>query len=241
MPLADPYWSQCLLSGDYEPGVGRTLALAVAAEPEAVLLDCGANIGYWATAMCDRVATVAVEAVPDTYLRLQANAERNGFVAIHAALWDVPGTTVEIGWSPKQHYAAAVGNAKGSRSVEVETVSLDRLAEHYGSDRPLIVKLDVEGAEPAAVAGARSCADRCLFVYEDHGGDAEHRATRAFLDAGFRIWHIDSTPRPVEAVEQLGEIKRNTVDGYNFAACRGPAWSSLLPSRSAEPEAGTSG
>jgi FkbM family methyltransferase len=236
VPISDPYWSQCLLSGEYEPGVGATLELAIAARPDAVLLDCGANIGYWATALCDRVAAVAIEAVPDTYRRLEENARRNGFVAINAALWDTAGETVEIGWSPRQYYAAGVGNANGKHTVEVGTVTVDRLAERHAAGRPLVVKLDIEGAEATALAGAGESGDRCLFVYEDHGGDREHRATRAFLEAGFRIWHVDSGPRPLEAIEQLDEIKRNRVDGYNFAACCGPAWSSLLPSHPAEPE-----
>ena len=228
VPLSDPYWMQCLLSGDYEPGVGATIELAIAARPEAMLFDCGANIGYWSTAVCDRTAAIGVEAVPTTYASLERNAEQNGFVAIHAAVWDIPETTVPITWTPRLHYAASVANSRGKNTVDVSTVTVDELVDGYASDGPVIVKLDVEGAEARALAGASACADRCLFVYEDHGGDPEHQTTGAFLGAGFQVWHIDGAPRPIGDVGDLDEIKQNTVDGYNFAAYRGPTWSRLL-------------
>jgi len=228
VPAYDPYWSSILVGKDYEPGVGAIIEMALEAEPDAVLFDCGANIGYWSTAVCDRTAAIAVEAVPSTYSRLERNAEQNGFVAIHAAIWDVPGTTVPITWTPRLHYAASVTNTRGKHTVDVSTATLGQLADRYASDRPIVVKLDVEGAEARALGGASACTDRCLFVYEDHGSDREHQATRAFLEAGFQIWHVDASPRPIEDVGDLDEIKRNTIDGYNFMACRGPTWSQLL-------------
>jgi len=97
--LHDSYWARILVGWEHEPDVRWVLDSALAYRPDAVLFDCGANIGYWAARYAARVPVIAVEAVQPTYLRLVGNASRNGFQTIHAAVWDESGRPLTVQWN----------------------------------------------------------------------------------------------------------------------------------------------
>lgn len=228
VPVSDSYWSRILVGWEYEPGVRDVIDAAIIARPDAVFLDCGANFGYWSTWACDRVDTIAIEAVPTTYARLKGNADGGGFTAINAAVWDSSDAHLQVTWAPKRHAAASVTSRQGPYTARIPTVTIDQLSSRFDASRPIIVKLDIEGAEARALAGASAVGQRTLFLYEDHGGDRRHSATRAFLEKGFRVWHIDASAQVVTTIARLEQIKQKRTVGYNFAACRGPMWFGLL-------------
>jgi FkbM family methyltransferase len=231
VPLTDPYWATLLVGWDYEPEVHRIMDAAIAHRPEAVLYDCGANIGYWGACYASKVPVVAVEAALPTYRRLARTAAANGFQAHHAAVWDQGGLPLTISWHADNAPGASVTRQKGRRSSEVVSITLDDL---YYADAPLarrlpIVKLDVEDAELPAIDGASKLRDQALWVYEDHGKDPTHKVTLRFLELGFMVADVRPVPaRQVIEARQLDEVKVNPTKGYNFVAWRndGP-WADL--------------
>jgi hypothetical protein len=88
----------------------------------------------------------------------------------------------------------------------------------------VIIKLDVEGAEIPALAGAaRLLEGDALLIYEDHGSDAAHGVTRHVLgERLLDVTYVDASGRmsPISAPDQLSSIKKNRYTGYNFVACK---------------------
>jgi FkbM family methyltransferase len=221
VPLKDHYWASILVGWEYEPEVQKTIDAAIAHCPDAVLFDCGANIGYWAVRYAARIPVIAIEAVAPTYERLSAAASRNGFQALHAAIWDKSGQSLTVHWHAPADAGGSVTEAHGSNSGSVMSVTLDELhhADPSIAGRIPIVKLDVEGAELQAIDGARELRHRALWVYEDHAREPTHKVTAQFLDLGFDVFYAGgATPQQITSVRQLDAIKIEVAHGYNFVA-----------------------
>jgi len=222
--LDDPYWCRIVTGLPYEPEVGEAIDAALAAEPAAQILDCGANIGYWSTYYADRTGILAIEALPHIYDRLKTAGDANGFKTLHAALWHTTGDELTMSWSPGLEPAASAVQNAGLESATVVTVAIDDIAP----DGPLIIKLDVEGAESDVVRGAERVRNRALWIFEDHGKDTTHASSSMFLDVGFRIGYFSGRLITVEW-DELDSLKTNPAKGYNFVAWHtdGP-WADLL-------------
>lgn len=169
-PTADPYWAPYLWGRrTYEPDV-QEIFRRLARVPGKLLVDGGANIGYWTVQMSapefgfDRF--IAVEANPALIPLLEENVKANGIdcTVVHAALAATTGRTVYLGGT-ENHAAAAVG----ASGTAVKTTSLDALVPRdLAADRMVVVKLDIEGSEIAAFQGAQSLSQRdSIFIYED--------------------------------------------------------------------------
>jgi FkbM family methyltransferase len=221
--LNDPFWCRIAVGLEYEPEVRSTIDQALDARPEALLLDCGANIGYWPAWYAPRTQVIAVEALPEIYERLAENAARVGFTALHRAVWRDSTSVISFSWTSGKETDASAVHGTGEHHAEVATVAIDDLVSEYARagqpGQPVIVKLDVEGAELAAIEGAVQCRDEILWVYEDHGNEPAHKVTRRFLDLGFRVEHNDGTAQQViHDARMLDRIKTDQSYGYNFVA-----------------------
>lgn len=234
MPYGDRYWSLLLLrSAKYEADV-RGVIEAVATVDYA-FIDCGANFGYWSVLVSgQRLGShpaVAIEAAPDTYQRLRRNAAANGerFATLNRAVSDRSGLTVPLYGTKHEARSVVADGGGGTPVARVETLALDDLLgrPELSAGQPIMLKLDVEGAEVAAMAGAPRLLDRdLLVVYEDHGADRGHAASAHFARTlGMRLFAIDHN-RGIEigALEELSAIKRHRWFGYNFFATRSPLW-----------------
>jgi len=107
--------------------------------------------------------------------------------------------------------------------TRVPTTTIDQVTRRYWPDeRPLLIKLDVEGAESAALAGGTdTLANRdVVLIYEDHGSDPEHTSTRVVReDLGFRVYACTSNgPVEIGELDDVARIKTDTVHGFNFLA-----------------------
>jgi hypothetical protein len=118
---------------------------------------------------------------------------------------------------------------------EVETITLDEVADRFTPNRsyPAFIKLDVEGSEVEGLKGARRLIDEgALVVYEDHGKEATHPASRFVLSLDdVVVWSIGSDRRAarITAIEQVAAIKTDPILGYNFFAHRRSSpWSSVF-------------
>jgi FkbM family methyltransferase len=168
--------------GTNEPDVQR--AIAAHLKPGGVFYDLGANVGFH-TVNGARVAgptghVVAFEPIPDNAAALRRNVERNGFTnvrVIEAAVSSAPGRQAmrlgaEPGWAK---LADAASLAAGDVALEVPLVTIDDLVARGEIEPPTVVKMDVEGAEVAALRGmSRTLSTaRPVLICELHGTAGE--------------------------------------------------------------------
>ena len=98
---------------------------------------------------------------------------------------------------------------------EVGTITIDELRkcipdEYLGL--PVVIKLDVEGAEIAALRGAEQTIKSCdvMIIYECHGSDRECINTAHFLrDGRFFVHNLEDGLKEVSSVEDAIAIKKD--------------------------------
>jgi len=242
-PLADVYWTNALVRrpSEFEPDIKWFLGRAK--DVPYVMLDCGANMGYWSilasSAAYGSHPVVAIEASRGTVELLKNNAKANAgrFQVVHRAAASMSGKTVQL-WGSR-HAGRSLRSDWSSNAdstvEDVETISLDdAVAQYFPGGRPVLIKLDVEGVETEAMQGSRRIiGEGALVVYEDHSKDTTHSATRYVLGLGeMKIWSLDPDEHliSIKRADQLTAIKTNPITGYNFFAYRqGSPWARLFP------------
>lgn len=233
--LSDDYWMPSVLLGhENEPEVLAVLSELLS--PESVFIDAGANIGWWSlfasTRINDASRVIAIEPAESTFLDLQSNAQRNGsaFTCLQAAVWDKAGEVLPLRFSHRAREGAYVASHEawsGSRYEHTElvpSVCIDDIVDaHAKAAGPLILKLDVEGAELKALDGITRHIDRFnLIIYEDHGREPTARVTEEILRLGFAVFSCDryGNKRQICSALDAQAMKRDLKRGYNFFALR---------------------
>ncbi len=234
-PLGVHYWHGVFLGRVYEPAVDQVFWRIK--DVPFTLLDCGANMGYWSLRVSSKEygahKVVAIEASQSNFNLLQNNAVANGgrFTAIHRAISDKSGEVLKL--YGKMHFGRSL-NADWHKDANayaesVETITIDDVADKFlpRDGSPIVVKLDVEGVEVAAIKGGRRVLEAgALLVYEDHQKELTHPAsTHLLADGGFEIWHIGKgrTLSRIENLDQVAQAKQIAHDF--FAYKRGSLWS----------------
>ena len=226
-PLDDAYWNRLAAAAfAYEPEIAWVLRKCAALDY--TFIDAGANFGFWSVIASSRAfgskRVLAIEASAETFAVLQRNCAANGgrFETFKNAIFDKD--DVDLSFSTGHHTARQLNG--GTAGETVRTITLDTLASRAGVDlgKPVIVKLDVEGADAAALAGATAIlAHDALVIYEEHGMDATHAMTRLMLGKlGLNAVYLDESGHlhAISDVEQMGAHKRNPQKGYNLFAFR---------------------
>jgi len=163
-------------------------------QPGDVFVDAGANIGFYSVLAARLVGTtgqiVAFEMMPDTAEILRGHVRNNALDAVQVlqnALSDSTGAKVIAQVMPGKHgQASIVGNVakSGLVDIEVETVTLDDALREVGPIR--LIKMDIEGAEFLALAGAAAVLSRTeCVVFESNQEDA--RIFALLEDQGFAV------------------------------------------------------
>ncbi len=173
------------------------------ADPGEFVLDVGANVGQMTALLARRVGpagrVLAFEPNDDVRAVLARNVAAWGAMAGLApieissvALSDRAGEGVLV---IPPHYAwnrgtASVGAPGAGGTGERRPIRLARLDEVVDGGAPIgVMKVDVEGHEPAVLAGGESLlAQRRVrdVVYEDHGGFPS-RASALFTGHGYTV------------------------------------------------------
>jgi FkbM family methyltransferase len=138
--------------------------------PDTWYFDVGANIGLMSAPLLQTEPTlnvVSVEASPTT----SACIARSAAESPNRARWHV--VPKAMGDAPARlsfHANPAAGGAfdglrdtgrvAGGVAVEVEVTTLDQVWADFGRPAVSVVKIDVEGAEPQVLKGARACLAR---------------------------------------------------------------------------------
>lgn len=192
----------------------------------AVAIDCGANIGVhtieWATAMTGWGSVLAIEAQERIYYALAGNIAINNCFnafALHAAVSSEAGS-IKIP-NPNYLVASSFGSLElrqnernefigqtidyTNNMADVRKVAID----DFNLPRVDFIKLDIEGMELEALAGARATIERCLPILWIEKIKTDATQLRQWLDqrgyhlieAGINLLAVHRTDRT------LGEIK----------------------------------
>ena len=176
-----------------------------------IVVDIGAGIGTETLPFSKMVGesgkVVAVEAHPATFATLERlcllNDVRN-VELVHAAVMDSDHQPVMISdLPPELNYENRIGDG----GIQVSSATLNGLVSKLKLDRIDFLKMNIEGAETAALRGAndaldlvRNAAIGCHDFLADETGDESYRTkdeVRALLtDAGFNVIPRDRDPRP---------------------------------------------
>jgi len=185
-----------------------------------VVIDGGANLGIY-TMLASRLVgesgtVLSFEPGPGSFDRLAHNVALNrasNVDAINKALSDRCGTASlyhNLGWP----IAYALADYDGGRTAyeEVETTTIDTEVESAGLGRVDLIKLDVEGAEEAALRGARQTLLRhrptVLFEHNPltpiEAGQDHHNAWKLLEGLGYKLG----------GVTEGGELHRRSVPQF---------------------------
>jgi FkbM family methyltransferase len=198
------FWSGGLAR--FEPATVRVLRAAVA--PGDVVLDVGANIGFFTTLFSRWVGNagrvLAIEPEPENQVLLTQNLQSNGCgnvtvcgCAVGAAAGierfstdEATGATGYLGDAVTAG-EVAVGTGK-VRVIETQVETIDALVERHAA-APAVVKLDIEGGELGALQGAvwTLSHHRPIIVSELTGRGGP--AAVEFLECrDYRMWDLES-------------------------------------------------
>jgi FkbM family methyltransferase len=205
--LSDQIGYSIFAGGVFDPCVTETLYRLI--EPGDTVVDVGANIGYLTSLAARRAGpggeVIALEPHPGVFAMLSANVSRWDGAGVakveprQLALSDKPGEG-ELAVGPLFEMNMGLASlraeddghvAAGEQLVTVEMQTLDQL---IGDRRIGVLKVDVEGHEPAVLAGAvRLLAEQRVrdIVFEDHE-PYPSPATQAVERAGYSLYAIDN-------------------------------------------------
>lgn len=225
--LNDGYWTRfALYHAPYEPEVDTVLRAAAEATP--VFCDLGANMGYWTTRAAPLFAQViAVEASAQTFERLYVNAAHlYGVTLHHAAIHATSGEMVTFVNTHLSHASARLmGDVPAGTEDRTETVTTLAIDDLVPEGTAALIKLDVEGAEIAAITGAaRALADGSVLIYEDHGNDPACTVSVHLLaQPGISLYSSENGLVPMPDIATIRALKTDPFKGYNFLAARADA------------------
>ncbi len=173
--------------GKYEPDQEDCFLSFV--KPGGRIFDIGANIGIYSVLAASKGAEVAAfEPSPRAQKLLKDNIEMNNLKAqitvYPLAVSKEEGKVTfyeghDRNWSVGRVFR--YGNRTDTQTVEVDTQTLDRLAEKIGC--PDVIKVDIEGAEWLALQGAAKLLarpDAPVFLMELHPGEIESLGGECF-------------------------------------------------------------
>ena len=137
-------------------------ALYQAAEDSRVVLDIGANIGWYALNLAKRAPDAqihAFEPLPVTFQALRSNVQMNGLPNIHLHPFGFSDAEQELTFylNPESTVSASLADLTGSDTVQEVRCRVKRLDDFAAAAQlsPDFIKCDVEGAELLVFQGGR--------------------------------------------------------------------------------------
>ena len=167
-----------------------------------LVVDVGAHAGNHVralTALGCRV--VAIEPQPDFARVLRLLFGRSTQVTIlERGVSDRPGraqlsisertptvTSLAPDWRDARSADADFAQVRWNRSIDVEVTTLDELCATYGA--PAFIKLDIEGSEPAALAGLSRPVPALAFEYLPRGLDRVEACVTRLAALGHYVYN----------------------------------------------------
>ena len=227
-PLAEPLkgyrmrleWQSCkaFVFGTFEPEVARLLLQVI--QPNWVVLDVGAHIGYFALLLAKLVGpggkVIAFEPCPGNFRTLEENVRMNDCRNVVLEKRAAAATTgvMNLRSNDTGALTSTASLVHGQPMIDVETVCLDEYRSQL--QEPIrFVMMDVEGAEAAVVQGMRSFLrrDRPAVLIELHGFDSwgeSHPALQELQSMDYQFRFLEKEGCQVHV---LAEPRKSRADG----------------------------
>ena len=242
-PYGDGYWSK-LLNRAYTYEDELELLFEDSIDVDYVLIDCGANYGYWSVLVSSRPfgahKVIAIEPSAENFPKLANNAHVNGdrFETMKCAIGSARGTARLSG---TKHEAFSIAGSTSAGGEEVPVIALDNLIDDgkVAGVGKYLIKLDVEGVEIEAIkGGARLLAADSVILCEEHGNDPDHTVSRYILDqTPLKLIVYDPRTKRLETVTELSildRIKVSTHVGYNVFGTSSAFWQDRIDALNAK-------
>ncbi len=214
----------------YETALFERLPTLV--QPGSVVYDVGANIGLFSVPFSKGVGAggqvICFEPNPICVHFLRANLEINGCgnarvvpVALTARSQQVP-FTLNFGNSLLGLTdISGFFHQKAGQQITVEGRALDELRESFRLPPPDLVKVDVEGAEGAAIHGMASTlkTHRPMLLMEIHGAGAAREVASVLDPLGYQYQEAEGGARFEDSSELASSLERGPV--VRQVICRG--------------------
>jgi len=191
--------------GVYEEEITRFLLDQLALSPGDVVLDVGANIGWYSLLLARHRPGILVhgfEPDPETFALLEGNVRANGLDGVRVwpcALSDSPGIKTLYRYADKNTGRNSPLPINQGGSVEIACRRLDEFVEREGLDveRVRFAKIDVEGYEAVVLRGMGGLLPRLPLVlaeysprYMRRGRQDPAEVPALFHGAGFTSWRL---------------------------------------------------
>ncbi len=157
----------------------------------AVVLDVGANVGFF-TLLASRLAGPAgrvhtFEPLPRNLYYLERHVRLNSLTNVTVEALAVAATSGEAHFRTASH--ASMGGLRDDGNLHVITASLDDLLASGRIPAPDFIKMDIEGAEGAALRGAARLisGSPLTIVLSTHGYEQHELCWGILRSAGFRL------------------------------------------------------
>ena len=213
----------CLVAvGEYEPI--ETHLLKAIANRSQVVIDVGANVGYYAVelgkVMGDFSRLLAIEPVRESFQQLERNVklnELNDRVNMYmTAVGSIEGTA-EI-FIPETSGSSAAStrnlhNEENHSSQIVPVTTIDAIMSSSGLDKCDLIKIDVEGAELMVLQGAIGTIKKhkpvifaeLLRKWSSHFSYNPNSVLELLAGFGYQCWGVSSIYRKIEEFTEKDE------------------------------------
>jgi FkbM family methyltransferase len=196
----------CLVSGlDYEEELKAWLEVL---KPGDVVLDIGANMGVYSIRAGQKVGphghVFAFEPLPETVARLKRNISYNkldNITVLDIAVGDRDGVAT-LYEGKRQSSASVCHHSMSGPSHEVKVKTIDTVVKELKLARVDWIKMDIEGAEPAALAGMEETLARFKpSILFENGRDSGPASVEFLRKNGYVVgqydvnknWHLTDT------------------------------------------------
>lgn len=217
---------ECIhILGTYEAGTSKLVRRVLRSGD--VVLDVGANIGWYTTLFAKCVAPDGVvhafEPVPFLFEKLRRNCMLSNCESMvrlnRIALGRTTGTIRLFAPKDGPHGEISIFPECEAEnpSLDVPCLTLDEYcARHMSKKAAVLIKLDVEGAEPDIIDGAQTLLDSahppmwlCEINYEtaNRGGFSPYAALEKLAERGYCFIRVKLGWRGLAVVRNLGECQ----------------------------------